>query len=115
MAQLSVAARSKVWRGLMRWWSKRGLEIGDFSKHDLYDPGTNTGAVADADDWLDSATGNPAPVSGYNGALPDPFKSNAALLLKSELLLILASVRTAQEAGIDAGEYARRIMGVEVD
>lgn len=116
MAALSVAARRKIWKGLMRWWSSRGVTVSGILKTDLYNPTANTGAVAEADNWLDSAEGNPAPSTGYNNALSDPFKSNATVLMKAELLLIVAAVRTGIEGGLDdVGEYARRIVGMEVN
>jgi hypothetical protein len=115
MAALSEAARQQIKNGLMRWWSNRGVEVSGFFKSDLYDQGTNTGAVADADDWIDSAQGNTAPDTGYNGALGEPFKSNATPLQKADLLLVLTSVRAADVSGVNLGTYARRIVQEEVD
>lgn len=111
MAALSGEARQKIARGLMRWWSARRLAFSGFVTDDLYNFSLDTGAVADADNWLDSAGGNPAPATGFNGALSDPFRSNASAVQKYDLLLIVAAVRDADVTALeDKGEYARRIV-----
>jgi hypothetical protein len=94
----------------MRYWSNNREPTPGISKADLYDPGANTGAIADADDWIDEADGNAAPSVGYNAALSDPFKSNATADMKSLLFCVVASVRCD-----DTGDMARRILQVEVD
>ena len=106
MAALSVAARTKIRNGLMRWWSKRNVACG-FTKHELYNPSANTGAIQEADDWIDSAEGNPAPDTGYNAAL-----TNIGMTAqhKGEMFLIVMAVR--QDT---TGEYARRIVQQGVD
>lgn len=106
MTVLSIAARQKIRNGLMRWWSNRGVSVG-FTKLQLYDDGANTGAVTDADAWMDSAEGSPAPAEGYNAALPAIGMTAGH---KGDLFLIVAAVR--QDS---TGEYAKRIVQCEVD
>lgn len=106
MAALSVMARRKIRNGLMRWWSGRGVTV-NFTKQQLYDPDTNTGAIDEADNWTDSAEGNNAPTTGFNGALTNIGMTAAQ---KGEMFLIVVAVRQD-----DMGEYARRIAGCEVD
>jgi hypothetical protein len=110
MTALSVAARRKIAQGLIRWWSQRLVETPNLTKADIYDPGGDTGAVADADDWVDTHSGNICNTIGYNGALSQPFRDEATSDMKGELLLVVAAVR------IDAtGDIARRIVQTEVD
>lgn len=110
MATLSVAARTKIFKGIMRWWSDRGVTVSGIVKNDLYNLGANTGAVAEADNWLNSAEGNEAPVTGYNNALNTTFKDNASAAMKGDLLLLISAIR--QDS---TGEYARRIVQTEID
>jgi hypothetical protein len=86
------------------------VAVSGISKLDLYDPGANTGAVAETDDWIDTHAGNTGDTTGFNGALSEPVKSNATAQMKSELFLVVASVRTD-----DTGDIARRIVQEEVD
>jgi hypothetical protein len=112
MAPLSVVARTKIAKGLLRWWSKRFVEVpsSGITKYAIYDPGTDTGAVAETDDWIDDHAGNVGDTVGYNGALSQPFRGAVSAEIKSELFLIVAAVRTDS-----TGELARRIVGEEVD
>lgn len=94
MATLSVAARQQVWRALMRWWSEEREQTPNFTKTDLYDSGADTGAIAEIDDWLDARLGNTAPDTvGLNGALSDPFKTNATNDQKSDALVFVQARR----------------------
>lgn len=69
MADLSVADRTRIWRGLMRRWSNDRVPCG-FTKTALYNPANNTGAIASVDTWVDTHQGNTTPDSvGMNGAL----------------------------------------------
>lgn len=110
MAALSNAARKKISNGLQRWWSVRNISYANILSDDIYNNGANTGAVADADDWLDSAEGNPAPSTGYNAALTAPFSTNASAVMKGDVLLLVSAVR--QDG---TGDYARRITQREID
>ena len=110
MAALSAAARHKIARGLRRWWSKRFVQTSGLTKDDLYDPDTNTGAVAECDDWIDGHRGNTGNTAGYNRALSQLFRGEAAAQMKSELFLVVAAGRTD-----DADDITRRIASVGVD
>lgn len=53
----------------MRRWSSDHVPCG-FTKFDLYNPNTDTGAVANVDTWVDTHQGNTTPDNvGMNGAL----------------------------------------------
>lgn len=107
MAALSVADRTRVWRGLMRRWSKDG-EPCPFLKGALYNPVANTGAVADIDDWIDARTGLTAPnTTGFNGALAAGMRTGLTANMKTDLLIAVSAMRR----GID---YLRSVFG-EVD
>lgn len=43
-------------------------------------------AAAAADDWAEEAKGDAAPTTGYNGALPEPFRSWATAQQKAQVL-----------------------------
>lgn len=86
MAALSVQDRARIWRGLMRRWSRDGT-VCAFQKYDLYNPTANTGAVANVDDWVDTHSGNTTPDTvGLNGAL--------AVAMPAPLMLYAASETT---------------------
>lgn len=108
MAVLSIADRTKVWRGIMRICSNEGIQWPDgVNKYDLYNPSTNTGIITDVDTWIDDHQGNTGDTVGFNGALPEPFRTNASLQLKTFVFVAVASMR--------AGEpFARKLLG-EVD
>lgn len=107
MAVLSVQDRTRVWRGLMRRWSADGVTA-PFSKYDLYNPNTNTGAVADTDQWIDTHQGTTSPDTvGYNGSLSVPMRTALSLNMKTDLFLAVAAMRRGLA-------YVRSIFG-EVD
>lgn len=94
MAALSVQARTQIWRGLMRYWS-RNREPVAVTKRVLYDPTTNTGAVADTDNWQDAHAGNvAADLVGYNGALAVEARTGLTLSQKGLLFAVNALART---------------------
>lgn len=107
MAVLGTAIRSKVWRGLMRYWSINAEPTG-FLKSDLYDPATNSGAIADADSWLDAHAGNTGDIVGYNGALQIGFRTSATAVQKALILATISAARVDPEA-------VRRLLSVGVD
>lgn len=79
MAALSIATRTRLWKGLMRWWSVHEHAIEQpfvtMSKNDIYNPNTNTGLIADVDNWVDTHSGNSCNTTGFNGALQEPCRS----------------------------------------
>jgi hypothetical protein len=92
----------------MRWWSERAGDV----ECSFSDPELLT-AIGEADDWMDSATGNPAPSEGYNAALTSIGLSTEQ---KGEILALVALVRLGVTAGLaDAGEYARRVVQTNLD
>ena len=106
MAALSVSDRQRVYRGLMRLWSRDGVTC-DFSKAQLYDPVGNTGVVAETDDWIDGHSGLTGDTIGYNGALNVTMRAALTIDMKTDLFLAVAAMRR----GLD---YVRRVLG-EVD
>jgi len=83
MAALPEADRQKIWRGIMRWWSRVWETTGDLSKTDLKD------AVDATDDWIE------ANQTSYNTALPAPFRNNATPEQKTLLLCAVALMRVS--------------------
>lgn len=80
MAELSTADRVRIWRGLMRLWSRDRDEI-DLSKSDLQD------AVNETDVWIN---GNQA---AYNSALPAAAQSGLTADQKTLLFCAVALAR----------------------
>ena len=95
MAALAIADRTRILRGLMRYWSAPDTrQSAPFSKFDLYNPVANTGAVADT--------------VGFNGALAANMRTGLTLQMKGELFVAIALARTGNI------ELLRRVFG-EVD
>lgn len=94
MAELSEQDRQRVWRGIMRYWS-RLFEGTDFSKSDL------RAAVDAADTWIDDNQ------ASFNVSLPQPFRNNATQVQKTLLFNIVAAMRVSPA-------FARKLIG-EVD
>jgi hypothetical protein len=109
MAALSIADRTRIWRGLMRRWSHPdSRQTCAFTKFDLYNPTANTGAIADTDNWIDTHGGNTAPDTvGFNGALTVAMRAALTLAMKTEMFVAVAAMRVSPE-------FARRLLG-EVD
>lgn len=95
MAYLSTEDRQRIWRGLMRYWSNIREILGAFSKNDLLD------AVVATDEWIDDNQ------TGFNTALPEPFKTEATQVQKTLLFCAVALMR------VDPGVAAllRRVFG----
>jgi fumarate hydratase class II len=75
---LDVTGRQRAFAAAMR----RGQEFGGFAgltKPDL------KAAVDAIDDWIESAQGATAPATGFNSALPQPFRSTATAQQKALL------------------------------
>jgi hypothetical protein len=107
MATLSIADRTRIWRGLMRKWSSERA-LCPFPKFDLYNPTANTGSVATTDDWIDAHGSNVSPDTiGYNGSLIVAMRSALSADMKTDLFLAVAAMRRG-------GDYIRRLLG-EVD
>lgn len=107
MATLSVADRTRVWRGLMRRWSDTRTSCGA-TKYNLYNPSLDTGAIADIDDWVENHQGTTsADTIGMNGALSAPMRTILIAEQKTDILIGVVSMRR----GI---EYLKSIFG-EVD
>ncbi len=97
MAALSVADRTKVLKGLMRWWSRNGTVIPGILKTDLYNPTSNTGAIADTDNWIDTHAGNTSQDTvGFNGALSNPVKANMPASEKTLMFIAVDCMRYNQ-------------------
>jgi len=80
MTTLSETDLLKIWRGLMRYWS-RVREPVAFVKNDLYT------AIVDLDTWVDN---NAAVV---NNALPLPFRTSATAEQKSIVFAAIVLAR----------------------
>lgn len=95
MAKLSSEGRARVWRGLMRHWSKFCEAIGALSKTDL------RAFVDYTDDWVE------ANQVSYDDGMPEPARSELTAAQKSLGLcaVVLARVSVAM---------LRRVLG-EVD
>lgn len=76
MTPLPEIDRTRIWRGLMRWWSNLREALESLSKADL------RAAVDAADDWID------ANQAAYNAALPEAARS--ALTSEQKTLLFCA-------------------------
>lgn len=107
MALLTVADRTRVFRGLMRRWSNDRTSCA-FTKPDLYNPTANTGAIADTDVWQDTHAGTTsADTVGYNGSLTVAMRAALTANQKTDVFLAVAAMRR----GID---YLKSVFG-EVD
>lgn len=76
----------------MRYWSNLRELTGNFTKNDL------KAAVDATDSWIDDNQ------TGYNNALPEPFKSEATQAQKTLLFCAVAAMRV----GVD---FARKLFG----
>lgn len=109
MAALTTEQRTQIWRGLQRYWSAQ-REVCAFSKNDLYNPGNNTGAVADLDNWVDThGATTTADNVGANGALAVGMRTALTVLQKGVLLMAIVAMRTGNV------EFLKRAVGTEVD
>lgn len=113
MAVLTVAERTEVLRGLMRWYSQpenRGVaDIGVSTKNDLYNPTANTGAIADTDNWIDgNSDANITVNQGYNNTLPATVRNQYNATAKTIVFIAVAARRLNKTA-------LERVLGVEVD
>lgn len=113
MAALSVSDRSKIWRGLMRYWSN--LPSGDTdkgvsaSKFELYNPTNDTGCIADIDNWIDTHSGNTSSDTvGANGAINSSYRSKFTVGQKGLIVMAVAAMRTGNAAILQGA------LGVEV-
>lgn len=98
MAELSIDDRQKIWRGLMRYWSKF-REVCALSKADIQ------ASVASTDAWINDNAGS------YNQALPSAAQAGLTAVQKTLLFCAVALMR------VDSGVAAllRRALGVRVD
>lgn len=110
MANLSVADRTRVWRAVMRKVSREPgvYDWGTLSKDDLYDPSLDSGAVADADAWIDTHQGTTTPDNvGYVGALDTTFAAQTDSGVKALVFLAVVCMRQGTD-------FIRSIFG-EID
>lgn len=91
MATLSTEDRRRIWRGLMRQWSRLREEMA-LGKVELQ------AAVNATDTWID---GNQA---SYNAALPEAARTKLTAAQKTLLFCIVAAMR------VSIG-FARRLVG----
>lgn len=84
MAVLSDTDRLRIWRGLMRFWSKSGESCG-ITKVDF------RAAVDAADSWLDTNA------ASYNSALPAAARTSFTVEQKAMLLAVVALMRRSPE------------------
>jgi hypothetical protein len=98
MAILSGESRARIWRGLMRYWSK-------LREPCSVDKAALLAAVEATDVWIDENA------ASFNSALPAVARSGLTTAQKTLLLCAVALVR----AGSGMGALLRRALGVEVD
>lgn len=107
MALLSIQDRTRVWRGLMRRWSKDRI-VCNFLKTSLYNPASDTGCIADVDAWRDPRAGLTSPdLVGINGAINITYRAQFSPEQKTDIFIAV----TAMARGLD---YLKSIVG-EVD
>ena len=94
MAILSDTDRTRIWRGIMRYWSRLEETI-PISSVELRD------AINATDQWIDDNQ------TSFNNALPNSAKTNLTLTQKTVLFCIVAAMRVSPA-------LARAIIG-EVD
>lgn len=95
MAELTEADRLRVWRGLMRYFSRVRSSVSGVTKDDL------KAAINATDTWIDTNQ------ASFNSALPTAARNNLTTAQKTILFCAVAAMR----AGLD---LARAILG-EVD
>ena len=97
MAALSVETRTRLWVGLMRWWSVHDHAViqpfSRIAKNDIYSPVENTGLVAQVDNWIDTHAGNICTTVGCNGAILEPCKSGLTTDTKGFVLAVIVLAR----------------------
>lgn len=98
MAALSPEDRGRIWRALMRYWSKLFIEY-DLSESEV------RAAVDATDGWIDDNQ------ASYNQALPSAAQSNLTQTQKTLLFCAVALMR------VDPGVAAllRRALGVSTE
>lgn len=93
MADMSILDRTRVYRGLMRRWSKDNVPC-SFTKTQLYSPSTNTGAVAAVDTWVDTHQGTATTDNvGMNGALTAQMRTALSAEQKTDLMIAILAMR----------------------
>jgi hypothetical protein len=92
MAQLTESQRRQIWRGLMRYWSKQGKQLGAMVKEDIYD------AVVATDVFIEDNQG------AFNQAIPQPFRAEADLDDKTLMFCAVAAMRVS-------AEFCRQLFG----
>jgi len=95
MAELSTADRLRIWRGLMRYWSRLGEGV-DVTKDELQT------LVVETDEWIDDNQGS------YVSALTSNNLTGA-----QKTLLFCAVALCRVDPGLAA--LLRRALGVEVN
>lgn len=102
MAALNVSDRTRIWRGLMRYWSALPPSDADKSvsatKFELYNPSNDTGCIADIDNWVDTHGGTTADTVGANGAINVSYRSKFTTGQKAIILVAVVCMRTGNEA-----------------
>ena len=105
MAVLTAGVRKKIWAGLMRFDDFKN-DGQPYSKHDLYNPSANTGAIADTDVWIDGNEGNTSTNTGFNTALQAPIKTQ---LTASQKTLMFSAVAMARRSEATLKQWLRDI------
>ena len=83
MANLPLADRQRIWRGLMRYWSTLRVAVGALSKSDIQD------AVNATDTWIE------ANQAAYNNALPLAARTELSQEDKTLLFCAVALARVS--------------------
>lgn len=114
MAALSIAVRTQIRRGCMRYWSN--LPSGDTdksvsaTKYELYNPNDNTGMIADVDNWIDTHSANTsADTVGLNGGINANYRAKFTTGQKGVVVMAVSAARTGNL------NLLRGALGTEVD
>jgi hypothetical protein len=83
MAVLPDEDRERIWRGLMRWWSRQRENVAGCLKADIL------AAVAATDTWIENNQ------ASYNSSLPATFRANATTAQKTLLFCAVALMRVS--------------------
>lgn len=104
---LTVAERTQVWRGVMRWLSANRDPCAAL-KTEIYNPAANTGLVADLDDWIETHQGLTSPDTvGINGGINASYRNTFTAQQKTLVFCGIAAMR-------QGAAFARSIFG-EID
>jgi len=96
MAVLAEADRAKMWRGMMRFLSRRATEF----PYNAMTKAEGRAGIDGVDDGLNAA------LASINGGLPEPFATQAGVNMKALFLCMDAAYRVD-----GTGDFAKALFG----